>query len=197
MLRRHWDPHAEESSEAVDRLGPFALRVASESPDDQDRLRDAYASSREHDPDLAQRHPESRREILEQEFSSRQHAYRIDFPGVVYYLLEWDGAPAGRLYLQLASTVVFVVDLVLFPPWRGRGHGTALLQELIDSAHASGRPVRLHVAKTNHRAAALYQRLGFQAIDELPRHWLLDLPPLGSSSAADSTRKITRRVPEW
>jgi ribosomal protein S18 acetylase RimI-like enzyme len=39
--------------------------------------------------------------------------------------------------------------------------------------------VRLHVAKRNNRAAALYERLGFRVIEELTQHRLMEyaVPP--------------------
>jgi GNAT superfamily N-acetyltransferase len=159
-----------------DRLGPFQLEQAHEDPGHRILLFDAYVSSRDGDAELALRHPESRRALLEHEFESRQRGYPVDFPGVRFFLLSLDGAPAGRAYLQSASDVVFVVDLVLLAPWRDRGRGSAFLHDLIAHAHATGRPVRLHVAKNNPRAAALYDRFGFRPIEELSRHWLLELP---------------------
>lgn len=185
MIRRLWPRRAEKSAPpagnapAADpplRLGPFALHPPRGEADRQ-LLLAAYASSREDDAELALRHPDSKRAVIEHEFDSRQLGYPVDFPGVEYFLLRLDDAPAGRLYLQSAPTFVFVVDLVLLPPWRGQGRGTALLRDLIAHAHAAGRVVRLHVAKNNPRAAALYRRLGFQTIGELTHHFLLELAP--------------------
>jgi ribosomal protein S18 acetylase RimI-like enzyme len=184
MIRRLWarlvDPARARPprppGEPPARLGPFSLhRPAGDA--DRTLLFAAYASSRDNAPDLRDRHPDSQRAVLEHEFESRQLGYPIDFPGVEFFLLRLGGEPAGRIYLQLTPTLVFVVDLVLLPFCRGRGHGTALLRDLIDHAHGSGRSVRLHVAKNNPRAAALYQRLGFRPVAELDHHHLLELPP--------------------
>lgn len=185
MIRRLWPRRAKPSAppagipSAADpplRLGPFTLHPP-RGAEDRLLLLAAYASSREDDTELALRHPDSRRAVIEHEFDSRQLCYPVDFPGVEYFLLRLDAAPAGRLYLQSAPTFVFVVDLVLLPPWRGHGRGTALLRELIDTSHAAGRVVRLHVAKNNPRADALYRRLGFQTVGELTNHFLLQLAP--------------------
>lgn len=154
-------------------LGPFALRRASDSPADRDLLLAAFTSGCEADPDLNARHPDSRQAIITHAFESRQISYPVDFPGVEFFLLEFDGAPAGRLYLHLTEARWFIVDLVLLPQCRGRGHGTALLSDLIRQAEAARRPVHLHVAKSNVRAAALYHRLGFCRVHELPRHYML------------------------
>jgi ribosomal protein S18 acetylase RimI-like enzyme len=182
MIRRLWERRAERGQPATAptdgglpvRLGPFTLHPA-DTTRDRVPLLDAYASSRQGDPDLASRHPESRQAVIEHEFESRQLCYPVDFPGVQFFLLTHGAAPAGRLYLQDAPARVFLVDLVLLPAFRGQGHGTALLQDLIRFAHASRRPLRLHVAKNNPRASALYARLGFQPIGELSQHRLLEL----------------------
>ncbi|MFN0130895.1 MAG: GNAT family N-acetyltransferase [Verrucomicrobiales bacterium] len=166
-------PGPDQSSKLPERLGSFTLRRASTSPADSDLLLAAFASGCEADPDLNARHPDSRQAIVTHAFASRQISYPVDFPGVEFFLLELGGAPAGRLYLQLTEARWFIVDLVLLPHCRGRGHGTALLSDLIRQAEAAQRPVHLHVAKSNTRAAALYHRLGFRRVHELPRHYML------------------------
>ena len=183
MIRRLWDRRAEHDppadtpppSELPATLGPFSLHPA-DVAHDRATLLDAYASSRLDAPDLADRHPESRQAVIEHEFESRQLSYPVDFPGVQFFLLSLGSHPAGRIYLQAAPAEVFLVDLVLLPVFRGHGHGTALLRDLIRFAHTSRRPLRLHVAKNNPRAATLYHRLGFRPLTELAQHWLLELP---------------------
>ena len=183
MLRRLWDRRAERAPAAGTpptsglpvTLGPFTLHPA-DVAHDRAPLLDAYASSRLDDPDLASRHPDSRQAVIEHEFESRQLSYPIDFPGVQFFRLSLGATPAGRIYLQATPAEVFLVDLVLLPAFRGQGHGTGLLRDLIRFAHASQRPLRLHVAKNNPRAAALYHRLGFRPLTELAQHWLLELP---------------------
>lgn len=159
-------------------LGPFSVLPAQGIEADDWFFR-IYASSREQDEDVPRRHLDSQRTLLEHEFNSRQRSYPIDFPGVGFFLLYLHTSPAGRLYVQIAPRVVFIVDLVLLPAHRGSGHGTALLVELIAWSHLRGLPVRLHVEKRNTRAAALYERLGFRVIEELAQHRLMEhaVPP--------------------
>ena len=164
-------------------LGPFSVLPAhgieAHGIEADDWFFRIYASSREQDEDVTRRHLDSQRTLLEHEFNSRQRSYPIDFPGVGFFLLYIHTSPAGRLYVQIAPRVVFIVDLVLLPAHRGSGHGTALLVELTAWAHLRGLPVRLHVEKRNTRAAALYERLGFRVIEELAQHRLMEhaVPP--------------------
>jgi ribosomal protein S18 acetylase RimI-like enzyme len=159
-------------------LGPFFVLPThgneAHGNEEEDWLFRIYASSREFDADVTSRHLDSQRTLLEHEFNSRQRSYPIDFPGVVFFLLHLHTSPVGRLYVQITPRVVFIVDLVLLPTHRGSGHGTALLADLTAWAHRRGLPVRLHVARHNTRAAALYERLGFRVIEELTQHRLMD-----------------------
>ena len=166
-------PPAPDLRHLPERLGAFRLRPADPFRD-RAALLAAYASSRIEDPELARRHPESRESVIEHEFESRQLSYPVDFPAVRFFLLELSGDQAGRCYIQLTPTEVFLVDLVLLPAWRGHGRGTALLEDLAALARATNRPLRLHVAKNNPRAARLYERLGFTRVSELTGHWLLE-----------------------
>lgn len=56
-----------------------------------------------------------------------------------------------------------ISDLIVAPPLRGQGIGTALIQYLTRAAHEmhSG-CVEIGVAQSNPRALALYRRLGFR-----------------------------------
>jgi ribosomal protein S18 acetylase RimI-like enzyme len=146
---------------------------------DQDFLRLVFASAREHSAAMSRLDPVERGRALDREFESRQTSYRIDFPHVRFHVLELDGRAIGRCYLEDVPRGLFVVDLILLPPWRGRGLGTVLLEGLIAEAGATGRTVRLHVEKTNQRAFGLYLRLGFTVVGELPLHRLLEHPGRG------------------
>jgi ribosomal protein S18 acetylase RimI-like enzyme len=71
-----------------------------------------------------------------------------------------DGQPIGRLIVDRCSDVIRLVDIALLPDHRKAGIGSELLRRLLDEATAAGKPVVLHVARSNP-AATLYQRLGF------------------------------------
>jgi ribosomal protein S18 acetylase RimI-like enzyme len=59
---------------------------------------------------------------------------------------------------------------------RGRGIGTAALRMLLGEAARAGKPVRLHVERTNP-ARHLYERLGFRWIADEGIHWLMEWAP--------------------
>jgi len=74
-----------------------------------------------------------------------------------------DGQRVGRLYVSRWSDEIRIVDIALLPDSCNRGIGTTLLRQLQAEAHASGKPLRIHVERFNP-ALRLYERLGFREI---------------------------------
>lgn len=67
-------------------------------------------------------------------------------------------------------------DIGVLPEQQGRGLGSALMRPTLDRCNREGLPAYLEA--TSERSAALYERLGFQLIDELrvggsPPLWLM------------------------
>jgi ribosomal protein S18 acetylase RimI-like enzyme len=100
-------------------------------------------------------------------------------------IVEVDGVASGYIDVLDRDDHVVVNELVLLPEVHGRGIGTELLTDVF----ALGKPVRLLVLHENHRARALYERLGFVAVDRDSTHDLMrrDASPAGSSSLRPST----------
>jgi len=92
-----------------------------------------------------------------------QHAYYHSvFPEAAFDVVEVDGAPAGRLYVDRTGDSIHIIDIALLPEYRGRGVGGELVRRLIQEADADGRSISLMVESSNP-ALRLYQRLGFVA----------------------------------
>ncbi len=83
------------------------------------------------------------------------------------YILEENGETVG--YALLAKTfsqeagglVVWVEELYVKPPYRGRGIGSQFLRNLIAEPPAGTKRIRLEVEKENEAAVRLYHSLGF------------------------------------
>ncbi len=84
----------------------------------------------------------------------------------------------------------FLIDgLAVAPSARGQGVGTALLHAIFDEARRQGyTEVRLEVAGDNHRARALYERMGFVAVTQI------DMGLLRHIFGFDATTTMIRRV---
>ena len=58
-----------------------------------------------------------------------------------------------------------LLNLTIIPPYQGKGYGAHLLRKvMIDMSSANLNEILLEVRPSNHRALALYQRLGFAKI---------------------------------
>ena len=73
------------------------------------------------------------------------------------------GAVCYGFSVEFGGRDAFVDELYVRPSARGRGVGRALLEEMIGHCRAQGiRAVHLEVDDGNDRAAALYERVGFE-----------------------------------
>jgi ribosomal protein S18 acetylase RimI-like enzyme len=142
----------------------IALRSAREG--DREHLLAVYAAYRAEELDQVDWAPGAREAFVETQFAAQDHEYRRHNPEGRFDVIEVDGVPAGRLYVDRRPGDLRIVDIALLPAYRGLGVGGRLIAELQSQAAADGRIVSIHVEATN-RAAELYQRLGFVVAEEL------------------------------
>ena len=82
-------------------------------------------------------------------------------------LIQWDGAPAGYMYLtwcysaEVGGRCVFIEEIYLDPAFRGRGLGARIMAWL-EQEYPSARRFRLEVTQANQRAVRLYQKAGYR-----------------------------------
>jgi GNAT superfamily N-acetyltransferase len=74
------------------------------------------------------------------------------------------GEDVGILVVEDRAEELYLRRIELLPAWQGKGLGTSILSSLLHRAHASGRPISLHVLKSNPRAAQLYERIGLRVV---------------------------------
>jgi ribosomal protein S18 acetylase RimI-like enzyme len=72
--------------------------------------------------------------------------------------------PAGWILWAATGEELRLVEVAVLAAYRGRGIGTAAINQLIAVANLAGKPVRLRVNVTNAGAVRLYERLGFRRI---------------------------------
>ena len=80
--------------------------------------------------------------------------------------------------MQYCSEAIYyeVVEIHLFPEFRGKGIGSNILRYIQKSCIDSDRKIRIGCFKDNHRAKALYQKLGFMQTEETDTHYILEYP---------------------
>lgn len=133
-----------------------------------------FASTRQ--AELAPLAPEQRAQFAELQQSAQRRSYRARFPGSDDAVIEVDGRPVGRLWLNRSEHELRVVDITLLPEHRGRGLGTSVLRTVHDEARELGRPVVLSVFRDDQRALSFYRRLGFAVTASTQTHWSLRWP---------------------
>jgi ribosomal protein S18 acetylase RimI-like enzyme len=83
-----------------------------------------------------------------------------------WQIITVDGTDAGMIDVAYRPDAVYLSRIELLPAYQGRGIGGGLIRALIAEAARRGQPLELDVLAVNHRAHALYRRLGLR---EVPR----------------------------
>jgi ribosomal protein S18 acetylase RimI-like enzyme len=123
--------------------------------------------------------------FLDSQFDAQRSSYLSQYAGAAFDVLEAQGVPAGRLYLDRQADTLLVVDIALLPEWCGRGIGTALLEAMFAEARMAGKGVTISVEKFNP-AQRLYKRLGFREYAEDDVYWFMHWSPQADPPAAIS-----------
>jgi ribosomal protein S18 acetylase RimI-like enzyme len=151
--------------------GRPGLRPA--GPDEAELLYRIYASTREDELAVVPWDAAAKEAFLRMQFAAQDTHYRAAFPDASYDLIVSGADVLGRLYVDRGETAWQVIDLSLLPRHRGKGIGTRLLTDVLASAGAAGKPVRMHVERFNP-ARRLYGRLGFREIADKGVYLLLE-----------------------
>lgn len=151
------------------RIPPCILRPA--TLDDLPFLRALYHSFRQDELARIPWSPEDKQAFLDQQFNL-QHRYYIGvFPQTDFLVIEKDGAPIGRLYINLSADIWHIIDIGFLIEWRGQGLGSTMLKAIQNAATTRGSPgIGLHVDRKNKRAYDLYQALGFTVVEAGDTH---------------------------
>jgi ribosomal protein S18 acetylase RimI-like enzyme len=140
-------------------------RLRAATPEDEQFLRAVYAGTRAEELARVPWSDEQKRAFTEMQFAAQDAHYRRHYPGAQYSIIEVQGIPAGRLYVDRWKKEIRIIDIALLPEHRRDGIGTKLLRELQDEARTAGKAITIHVEKFNP-ALNLYRRLGFQQIED-------------------------------
>ena len=159
---------------------------------DLDFLRELYASTRD---DIRQSgfSAELIQLLINLQFNSQHSHYQEYYPHASFDLIELDGRPVGRMYVNEADYEIRLIDITLLPSARNQGIATMLLSEWIENAKAlePSRPLRLRV-DPNSPARRLYEKLGFELIADEHLNWHMQWKPElpANFSAVTSPSKV-------
>lgn len=144
--------------------------------DDLEFLHEVYASTREDELAVVPWDDAVKQEFVRMQFAAQHAYYQEHYDDTDFDVIELDGVPAGRLYLQRRDDEHRIVDIALLPPYRGRGTGAALLADILQSADSAGVAVRIHVEHQNP-ARRLYERVGFVKVEDTGVYYLMERLP--------------------
>ncbi len=77
-----------------------------------------------------------------------------------------DRQPVGWLQLQDDEDALYLHQFYIAPGYQGRGIGTRLIESILQRARTQAVPVHLWVIRDNEQARRLYQRLGFEIVEQ-------------------------------
>ena len=158
-------------STRTDPLSTINLRPMND--DDLPFLRRVYASTRAEELAMTPWDESEKESFLKMQFEAQHSHYQKHFPHASYQIIEKEGAPIGRLYLDRRPYELRIIDIALLSEQRGAGIGGALMQTVLDEAALLGKPVRIHVER-NNPAMHLYDRLGFRQVEDQGVYWLME-----------------------
>lgn len=143
---------------------------------DREFLLQVYSSTRAEELAASGWTDEHKAAFCQMQFEAQDAHYRQHYPNASFLVIECDGAPVGRLYVDRWPKEIRIMDIALLPAHRGRGTGTRVLSALMDEAVASGKTLSIHVERFNP-ALRLYDRLGFRLAEDKGVYLLLEFRP--------------------
>lgn len=153
-----------------------ALRLRPIHDDDLHFLYAVYASTREAELALVDWPESQKTAFLQMQFNAQHQHYQRHYPKADFLIILVDDQPTGRLYVDRWQDEIRIVDIALLPALRSQGIGSHLIQELLEEGTRTGRNVSIHV-ETFNPAFRLYQRLGFEVVEDKGVYLLMEWRP--------------------
>jgi ribosomal protein S18 acetylase RimI-like enzyme len=133
--------------------------------DDESFLLNLYRSVHEQTFSSLDMSVEQKTELLRMQFNAQQTQYRSQFPIAKFDVILSNEKPIGSLFTLRGPEEFVLIDISLLPEHRNGGIGGRLVTSLIQQANDARKPLQAHVLK-NNPAWHLWQRLGFEEVDE-------------------------------
>lgn len=146
-------------------LASNRIDVRQMEPADEAVFRRLYTEVREPELRLTGWPAEEKQRFCDMQYSLQDEHYRRHYADFEPWAICKSGVVTGRLYLATFDGVLILMDITLAASERGKGTGTALLQDILSQADSRQLEMRLHVEPDNP-ARRLYQRMGFVDIGQ-------------------------------
>ena len=142
-------------------LAAHGIALRRTAPADAELIAAIYAGTREEEMRLVPWSDAQKKAFTDWQSRMQEQHYALHYPNAELLLVAMEGVAIGRIYVDVSSTEVRLMDVTLLPAQRNRGIGTHLVHALLDFADAHARMASLHVEPFNP-ARRLYERLGFR-----------------------------------
>lgn len=103
----------------------------------------------------------------------QQQRFREHFDPSAQRIVVVEGKDVGVLKVEERDGKPFLGLIEIAPGYQGQGLGTRIIRDLLADTHLRGQALTLHVLKTNPRARALYERLGFVIVEEREKRYVM------------------------
>lgn len=110
--------------------------------------------------------------LLKLQYDARESAYRLRCRAEEHQIIVYNEKRAGRIMVSRRAEVFHLVDIALLPEFRNLGIGESLLRQFIEEAEREKASASLNV-ETQNPALLLYQRLGFEIVNEQNGYYLM------------------------
>lgn len=150
-------------------------------------LRHLYGTTREEELRAVPWSDAEKAAFVDMQFAAQKAHYEEHYRGCAFLVVELEGRPIGRLYVDRGPEDIRIVDITLLPELRGRGIGGTLMREILAEGQAAAKVVSIHVERDN-RAMRLYRRLGFRHVDTYGAYHLMEWKPGGRQRSWISQR---------
>lgn len=149
------------------------IKFRNEAEKDKPFLQELYRTTRWEELVPVPWSDDEKKDFLRWQFEAQYTHYQKYFPEAHFKIVLDKNKPIGRLYLDYRDDEIRIVDIALLPEHRNRGIGSKLIKDVMAEAGRLGLMVRIHV-EHNNPAMTLYERLGFQKVDEEGVYWLME-----------------------
>ena len=125
-------------------------------PADEPFLLEVYASTRTEELKGLGWDENQRHDFIKMQFLARERIY----PKVDNRIILLNGCAVGRILVDRTGAAIRLIDIALLTEYRNAGVGSRVINDLIEEAADSGKPLNLRVMNASP-ALRLYERLGF------------------------------------
>ena len=146
------------------------------SDQDLEFLYQVYASTRQEELKLTPWNQQEKEEFLQMQFTAQHKHYHEQYRDASYDIILFRNEQIGRLYVDRREDEIRIVDIALLPKYRGHGIGSGIMSGILDDARQAGMSVTIHVER-NNPAMHLYERLGFQKLEDVGVYYLMVWSP--------------------